>query len=424
MGEIYSGCFADLGNKVIGIDEDAEVVKNLSRAIPPLKEPGLGEILARNIKKRRLKFSTDYKDISGCDAAWIAMDTPVDEGGKANVKRIFSDIKKSLPYIKDCAFLIVSSQLPAGTSAEIIKFVKTNRKNFKFSYAYIPENLRLGDGVASFTKASRVVIGIDDKSRKDELVRLFKKLKTNILIVSVASAEMIKHATNAFLATSLSFINDISDVCEKVGADVTEVSRGLKADARIGQLAYLEANTGFSGGHFERDLEFLRKVARSGKITLPVITSVARKNTERKKIVFAKISPLLGKFRGKKVTFLGLTYKSGTPVIKNSLSIGLAKTALRLGSKINLCDPFINPGEIVSEIPKGKFSYFADPYKSAKSSNVIICATPWPGLAKINFTKIAKLMARPKIFFDSRNYFAEERKDIEKTGIKYIGIGR
>ena len=273
-------------------------------------------------------------------------------------------------------------------------------------------------------KPSRVVIGIDNNRRKEELVQIFRKLKTNILTVNVASAEMIKHATNAYLATSLCFIYDIADICEKVGADVTEVSRGLRADERIGEKAYLDASAGFSGGHLARDLQYLRKVAKSKKISLPVINSVISKNNYRKKIVFDKIGPLLGTFKGKTITFFGITYKSGTPTLTSSLPLMVAKETLLRGAKINLCDPWINKEEIAKEISGGSYNYFADPYKSAKSSNAIICITPWSDLKKLDYKKTARLMASPKIFFDARNYFVDTRGKIEEAGIKYIGVGR
>lgn len=424
LGEVFSACLAQLGNNVVGIDENAEVVGNLNKGKVPLPEPKLDKIVRRNIQNGRLKFSTDFKLLTDRDILWITIDTPVDKHDKADSGKIFAYIKKSLPFLKNGILIVVSSQLPVGSFIKISKFIKENRKNFKFDYAYVPENLRLGEAVDSFMQPSRIIIGIDNTKGKEELVRIFRKFKANILTVNVASAEMIKHATNAFLATSLSFIYDIADICEAVGADVTQVSRGLRLDGRIGEAAYLDASAGFSGGHLTRDLQYLLEIAKSKKINLPVIGSVIQKNNRRKMIVFKKIAPLLGTFKGKTLTFYGLTYKAGTPTLVRSLPIVLAKEALRQKSKLNLCDPWVDPGEIPQEIPAGKFSYFSDPYKSVKGSHVIICITPWEQLKKLDYRKIAKLMAKPKIFFDARNYFADEKNIIEKAGINYIGVGR
>ena len=329
-----------------------------------------------------------------------------------------------MPYLQNGIILVVSSQIPVGTSAKISKLIKTQRKNFTFDYAYIPENLRLGAAVDSFMKPARIVIGIDNRNRVEDLIKVFKKLKTNILTVNVASAEMIKHATNAFLATSLCFIYDIADVCEQVGADVVEVTQGLRADKRIGHEAYLDASAGFSGGHLERDLQYLRQVAKLKHIQLPVINSVYRKNSQRRNIVLTRITPLLGTFKNKTATFFGLTYKSGTPTLARSLPITLAKDLRKQGAHINLLDPAVTKAAITKEIKAYDCNYFTDPYAAVKGSQVIICITPWPELKQLNFTKIGKAMASPKLFFDARNYFLDVRSLIEATGIKYIGVGR
>ena len=296
LGEVYASCLADLGNLVVGFDADEEVVNNLNCGILPLQEPNLEKILRKNIKSGQLKFTTDFKLLATCDAIWVTIDTPVDKLNNANPNKVFVQIKKSLPYLKNGIFIIVSSQLPVGSFNKLSKLIKSSRKNFRFDYAYLPENLRLGEAVKSFMQPSRIVIGIDNMERKEEVMRIFRKLKTNILTVSIVSSEMIKHATNAFLATSLSFIYDIADICEAVGADVVEVSKALYADERIGGKAYLDASAGFSGGHLERDLQYLRKEGKSKKINLPVINSVIRKNKHRSQIVFRKITPLLGEY--------------------------------------------------------------------------------------------------------------------------------
>ena len=422
-GEVYSACLAELGNNIIRIDKNNKIVNYLSSGNPPLAEPGLQEILKRNIQKGRLEYTTNFNSISKCDVLWITIDTPIDEAAHGNLSKIFTYIKESLPFIKNGAILIVSSQLPVGTSQKIIKFIKANKKNIKFDYAYIPENLQPGNAVNSFMAPSRIVIGTDSAKRLEVIIKIFKKLKTNILTVNIASAEMVKHATNAFLATSLSFIYDIADVCEKVGADVTEVSRSLRADSRIGEKAYLDASAGFSGGHLERDLQYLRKIAKEQKLNLPVISSVLKKNKKRSAIVFERLSPLLKTFKGKKITFWGITYKSGTPALTHSLPLKLAKEAVSRGSKIDLCDPWVNKDDVKGEI-NGEYGYFTDPYESVKSSNAIICITPWPELKNLNFKKIADLMLEPKILFDARNYFLSESAAIRSADIKYIGVGR
>lgn len=424
LGEVYSACLAGLGNEVIGFDSNTGIVANLNKATAPLKEPKLETILKRNINNGRLRYSTDFKLLAECEIMWLTIDIPVDGKDRANTNILFSYLKKCLPNLKDGILIVASSQLPAGTHSEVVRFIASERPGFKFDYAYVPENLRLGEAVDSFMKPSRIVIGADSARRQQQLAGIFHQLRAEIVLVKTASAEMIKHATNAFLSTSLSFIYDIADICEAVGADVVEVARGLRADSRIGEAAYLDASAGFSGGHLARDLQYLRKIAKSQKINIPVIDSVIRKNQGRRKIIFEKIKPHLRSFKGKTVSFFGITYKSGTPTLVNSLPLTVAKDMLLGGSKIILCDPWVNKEEITEKIPRGKFNYFADPYKSAKSSNVIICITPWAQLKKLDWEKIASRMIQPKIFFDARNFFVEQQSAIEKAGIKYIGVGR
>ncbi len=424
LGEIYSACLAQLGNTVIGIDTDSKVVANLNRGIVPLPEPDLEKIVAANIKKGRLHYTTDFRSLKECDVLWITFDTPVDENDSANTKEIFTYIKKSLPYLKDNILIITSSQLPVESGKKITNFIKKHRKNLIFDYAYIPENLRLGEAVESFMKPSRIVIGVDGDTRKKELIGIFEKLETTVLTVNVQSAEMIKHATNAYLSTSLSFIYDIADICETVGADITQVAKGLRADTRIGMGAYLDASAGFSGGHLTRDLQYLQKIAKTKRLKLPVITSVIDKNTNRPEIIFKKLTPLLKTFKNKTVTFLGLTYKSGTPTLVRSLPLMVAKKMLGKGAHLNLCDPFVDKDELKKEMNWRNFTFFKDPYKAVCDADAIICITPWGELKKLDFAKIGNAMKSPKLFFDARNYFLDEKVVIEKSGINYIGVGR
>ncbi len=424
LGEVFSGCLAELGNDVVGIDSDPAAVKGLNKAILPLDEPKLKEIIARNLKNGRLEYSLDFERLIDCDIAWFTPDIPVDNNDRADLTVLNNLIKMALPYIKNGASIVVSSQLSAGTSKKLLDYIKSNRRDLDFDYAYVPENLQLGKAVDSFLQPSRVVIGSEDKKIQERLSLIFRKLKTDIIKVNVASAEMIKHSTNAYLSTSLSFIYDIADICEEVGADVTEVARGLRADERIGEKAYLDASAGFSGGHLARDLQYLSKIADSAKLDLPVINSVIDKNQNRKKIIFKKLTPHLKTFNKKTIAFYGITYKSGTPTLASSLPLNVAKNAFRKGSTINLCDPWVNADEIADEFPKGRYKYSADPYKSALGSSAIICITPWEELKKLNYEKIAKSMRSPKIFFDARNYFVNESARMQKAGITYIGVGR
>jgi len=423
-GEIYSACLSELGNTIIGIDKNVDVVNNLMNGIPPLLEPGLSKLLKKNLKNGSLSYTTDMGQIKNCDLVWVTVDSPIEKGAHGSTKKLSSYLDTLIPYLQDDMNLVISSQLPAGSSAEICDYIQKKKKGLKFQYAYVPENLRLGEGVDSFMHASRIVIGTSSLPLQKTLTTLLLNTTNTILAVSVPSAEMIKHATNAFLATSMSFIYDISDICETVGADVTEVSRGLRADGRIGEKAYVDASAGFSGGHLERDLQYLRKIAKKNSFSLPVINAVHSKNRRRSEIIVNKLLPILGSFGGKTITFFGITYKSGTSTLEHSLPLKVAKKMLLLGASIKLYDPWVNASEIEKELPQGSFQYRADPYEAATKSDVIICITPWPALKELQFDKIAKQMTGPKLFFDARNYFTFQQNNMKNVGIKHIGIGR
>ena len=423
-GEIYSACLSELGHTVTGIDKSSDVVKNLNTGIPPLSEPKLSNLLKVHLKKGKLSFTTDIRHIKNSDLIWLTVDTQIGKDAHGSTKQLFSCLRKIIPHLQSGTKLVVSSQLPAGSSAEICDFIRLARKDLSFEYAYVPENLRLGEGVDSFMNASRVVIGTSSDNLKNILSRLFKNITKNIIFVSVPSAEMIKHATNAFLATSMSFIYDISDICEIVGADVTEVSKGLRADGRIGEKAYVDASSGFSGGHLERDLQYLRKIAKKNSITLPVINAVHSKNKQRSEIITRKLFPILGSFKEKTITFFGITYKSGTPTLLHSLPLKVAQRLLSEGAHIKLYDPWVDHTEIEKELPHGSYEYVSDPYDAAKKSDAVICITPWSALKELEFAKLARQMRGAKVFFDARNYFTLQQKALKEAGLNYVGIGR
>lgn len=356
------------------------------------------EHMAQSLSTCFTKLGNKIVSLKDCEVCWIAIDTPVNETGQGNIKTILGAVKEVKSQLKDGTLVIVSSQIPVGTSKEIVKILGK-----KFYYAYMPELMRIGKGVSDFMNLSSITVGVDGDKYKDAILNIFSGKP--VVFTSVTTAEMIKHATNAFLATSLSFIYDIADLCEAVGADVTEVTKALRSDYRIGQEAYLDASAGFSGGHLERDLDYLQKVAKSEKVKIPVINAVIKKNTKRRKIVTDK----LGNVKGKKIAFWGITYKPGAPPSDSSLPAKLMRDLRRVGAKISVYD-----------------SLFTDtnPYESVKNCMAIVCITPWEELKKLDYKKVSRRMVKPKIFFDARNYFSELKHIIQEAGIKYIGVGR
>jgi len=287
------------------------------------------------------------------------------------------------------------------------------RPDLHFDYAYTPENLRLGEAVKCFFNPGRIVIGADNENTIKKLKDIFSGIKTDFLCMSVASAEMTKHALNAFLATSLSFIYDISDVCEAVGADVTEVAAALRSDSRIGTQAYLDSSVGFSGGTLGRDLKALMTIAKDNALTLPVISNVFLKNKKRLDIVVTLLKKEIKKIKGSKVALFGLTYKAGTSTLRRSQALMVAEKLENIGVKLSLHDPSAKRDDIES-----------DPYKAAQGAAAIVLLTPCPEFKNLDFKKLKDVMTEPFIFFDSRNFLMDYEKVISFSGLKYKGIGR
>lgn len=413
LGEIYASGLAQLGHIVIGIDENKEVVEDLSKAVPPLAEPELENLLHANIEAGRLSFTDDMKCVKDCNVLWIAFDTPVNEKDEVDMSGIYSAVKKITPHLQHDVLIVVSSQLPAGSSKKIKEIISKLRSDLRFDYVYTPENLRLGEAVKCFAEPGRIVVGADSQSAKDKLKDIFSGMKTEFLCMSVASAEMTKHALNAFLATSLSFIYDISDVCEAVGADVTEVASALRADSRIGKPAYLDSSVGFSGGTLGRDLKALIKIAKNNSLPLPVISSVFKKNEKRLDKVTMILKKEMKKIKGGKVALFGLTYKAGTSTLRRSQALMVAQKLKKVGIKLRLHDPEAKRVDIEN-----------DPYKAAQGVGSIVLLTPWPQFKKLDFKKLKEVMTEPFIFFDSRNFLKDQEGDINSVGLKYKGIGR
>ena len=433
-GEIYSAGLAELGHEVIGIDSNAEVIANFTKGIPPLPEPGLAELLKKHLASGRFRYTSDLSALKNCDVVWCAFDTPVDDYDESDLSPIREALLKATPFLMDGVLIVVSSQVPAGTSKEFERYIRDARPGLKFDYVYTPENLRLGEAVKCFLEPGRVVIGTDSDGAAKKMEEIFAPLKVPFVRMSVASAEMAKHALNAYLATSVSFINDIADLCEKTGADVLDVAKALRSDPRIGQKAFLDAGLGFSGGTLGRDLKALEAVAKKANISVPVVTSVYEKNLKRKDVVATRVKALLGLpatrdsslamraggLKGVKIAILGLTYKPGTKTLRRSRALEIAADLSKEGAILSLHDPAADESDI-PEIPGANFS--RDPYAVASGAKVIVIATPWPQFKELDFEKLGKA-APGAILFDTANLLVGNADAIRSAGMKYVGMGR
>lgn len=421
LGETYSIGLAELGHQVVGIDSDKKVVSDLSAGILPLPEPGLKELLRKNLDAGRLSFTTDFSEIGNCNVLWFTFDTPVNENDEVNLDVIYNSLRKSIPYLKDGVLIVMTSQVPVGTGEDIKRVISKNKPELIFDYLYAPENLRLGDALGCFFEPPRIVIGGESEKARREISKIFSGLKTEFLNMSVPSAEVSKHALNAYLATTVSFINDVADVCEKVGADIIDVSRALRADPRVGSKAFIDAGLGFSGGTLGRDLKALLSVSEKQSLESPIIRAVLKKNFERKALVAKRLQAIKGSLAGKPLAIFGLTYKAGTRTLRRSSALEIANDLGSLGADVRLNDPQALPEE-VNSLSASKF--FRDPYEAARDCEAIILCTPWPEFKKLDFAKLGKVAGRQPVFLDTANFLWEMEEEIKKAGFAYLGIGR
>jgi len=421
LGETYSVGLAELGHHVIGISDDEKIVADFSKNTPPLPEPRLAELLASNRAAGRLSYTTDFSRIRDCNVFWVTFDTPVDDNDDADLGVIWNAFEKAAPYLTDGALIVVTSQIPVGTSKEIKDFIHKKRPDLHFEYVYTPENLRLGEAMQCFFEPGRVVVGADTKEAFEEIKRIFAGLNTEMLRMSSVSAEMAKHALNSFLATSLSFINDIADICEKTGADVADIAKALRSDPRIGPKAYLSAGLGFSGGTLGRDLKILIALSKQYGVSPFVIETVFNKNAARKGLIPKRLEENLGTLSGKTIAVFGLTYKAGTRTLRRSRAIEVAEDLSKKGVALRLHDPQVEPGEIPI-IQNAQF--FKDPYEAAAGSDAIVIMTPWPDFRSLDFRKLVKSTREKAILFDTSNFLYDKEKDIRSAGFIYWGIGR
>lgn len=422
LGEIYSAGLASLGHTVVGIDENAAVVEKLNRGIPPLPEPQLEELLLKNEREGRLSYSAEYTSIKECSVVWLTFDTPVMNDDEADISLIMKTVDASVPYLQNGVLFVVSSQLPVGTSYEIIERIRAARPELSFEYVYTPENLRLGEAMKCFLDPVRIIVGTSSSKAVDLMKNIFSTLPNPAEIISMApaSAEMGKHALNAFLAAEICFANDLADIAEKVGADILDVTRVLKSDPRIGPKAYLDAGISFSGGTLNRDIKILTNLARRYRIQPSVIESLYLKNEARKGMIASRLEGDLGSLHDKTIALLGLTYKPGTKTLRRSYPLEVARGLIKKGAVVRLHDPQAEEEEI--DIPGAVFS--RDMYEASSGANAIVLLTAWPEFKSLNFKQLSEKTRPGAIFFDTSNFLASKETEITGAGLTYKRVGR
>lgn len=381
LGSVTAACLADAGHIVVGVDEDAEVIGRLNSGIAPIFEPGLDELIKRGIRSNNLSFrGADEASFIDSELVWVTYDTPVDDDDHADTDFVLKKVMHILSFLTKDTIVLVSSQLPVGSVGRLEEYANNNYPSLQLKFACSPENLRLGQAIKVFSDPDRVIIGVRAESTKITLRELLCPITDKIEWMSIESAEMTKHAINAFLGTSITFTNEVASICEQVGASAREVERGLKTEVRIGPKAYVSPGGPFAGGTLARDIRFLSKIASDNDLITPIISSVGISNDEHKNWARKKLRRHFGSLRKIVVAVWGLTYKPGTSTLRRSTAVELCDWILLEGGAINVFDP------VVEELPTS-WSQGVTRYSSGKGAiegaDALVVATEWPELKEI-----------------------------------------
>jgi len=420
LGSVTASALASLGHHVIGVDPDEKVVKNLSNGIPPLFEPGLEKLVQTGLQSESLVFTADYaQGVKEVEILWVAFDTPVNDDDEADVIFVVSQIKAVIPYLSKGVCIIISSQLPVGSVAILEQFSRENYPELELDFAYSPENLRLGKALDVFLNPDRIVVGVRSENVKSRLSPLLDSISSRIEWMGVESAEMTKHAINAFLAVSITFANEIAAICELVGADAKEVERGLKSESRIGPKAYLSPGGPFAGGTLARDIEFLGLVSKPKGLITPVLSGVKSSNDEHKKWVQRQLLDYFGVVKGQVVTIWGMTYKPGTDTLRRSLAVELCNWLLENGANVHVYDPEVRvwPAEWGTRVLA-----FDDPLDAIAGTSALVVGTEWPELID-PAGKILEKIVSPLLVLDPNRHLLKKSALDKAAGVIYQAVG-
>ena len=422
VGLVSGVCFSDLGNDVICVDKDENKIDDLKNGKIPIFEPELEELVIKNYKNKKLKFSTNLKDsIKKSDIIFICVGTPTKKNSNgADLTQIYSVSKEISKCINKFKIIITKSTVPVTTGDEIEKIFKKKVIKNKFSIVSNPEFLREGEAIRDFIFPDRIVVGSNDKKSKNILRNLYAPLISKgakFISTNRRAAELIKYSSNAFLATKITFINEIANLCEKTGVDVEDVSIGIGLDKRIGSR-FLRAGPAYGGSCFPKDTKAIINTADKFKTDLSVIKSVIKSNSLRSKLLLKKVSEILNKkIKNKKICFLGVTFKANTDDMRDSSSLEMIPYLSKNGAKIKYYDPT----GFKKEFNKIKNVTFSNSISHAvKESDLVILHTEWNDFKSINFKKLSK--SKKLKIYDMRNIYSPNK--IKAQGFKYFGIGR
>ena len=422
VGLVSGACFADFGHQVTCIDKDTGKIGALKGGEIPIFEPGLAELVETNVRQGRLEFAAEASGIGQAEAIFIAVGTPSRRGdGHADLSFVYQAVREIAPLINSAAVVITKSTVPVGTGDEIENILRQTRPDAAIQVASNPEFLREGAAIQDFKHPDRIVVGSDDDRARRVLAEIYRPLYLNappIIYVSRRTAELIKYASNAFLATKITFINEMADLCEQVGADVQEVARGMGLDNRIG-AKFLHPGPGFGGSCFPKDTSALIKTAHDHGVPLRLVETVSAVNEQRKRAMARKVVQALGgSVRGKTIAVLGLTFKPNTDDTRDSPAIPLITALNDLGAVVRGYDP---AGMEQAKPLLPDVHYCHNAYSAAEGADAVVIATEWEQFRALDLARLNSVMTRP-VIVDLRNIYRAE--EMRRAAFRYVPIGR
>jgi UDPglucose 6-dehydrogenase len=416
LGTVTAACLASAGHRVLAYDEDAAAVEGLRHGRLPVAEPGLAELTRAAVEAGRLQFSSDPAAVATAEVVWVTYDTPVDEDDRADGDFVLGRVACLFPHFRRGTLVLISSQLPVGTTARLERLCGEACPGRGVTFACSPENLRLGKAIEVFTRPDRVVVGVRTAADRARVEALLAPLAVRVEWMSVESAEMTKHAINAFLATSVALINEVAALCEQVGADASEVERGLKSDARIGPHAYLRAGAAFAGGTLARDLSTLDCIARHVNTPVHLLPAALQSNRAHAAWPCRRLGELLRPLRGRRVCVLGLTYKPGTDTLRRSASLEACRTLTAEGAEVRAYDPAVSVARIVN------IRLCASAAEAVEGAEAVLVMTPWPEFRRLRADDLAGRAAPGVLVLDPGGHL---RDTLSQDGrIRYVTVGK
>jgi UDPglucose 6-dehydrogenase len=419
VGLVTGACFADLGNKVAALDVNEKRIENLKKGVLPIYEPGLDELVTRNMKAGRLSFTTSYAEaLKDAEYVFIAVGTPSGDNGEADLQYVEAAAKSIATNMSAPLIIINKSTVPIGTGDWVADIVtKAQPKAIPFSVVSCPEFLREGAAIGDFMNPHRTVIGSLHRDAAEKVAHLHLPLRAPILITDLRTAEMIKYASNAFLATKISFINELADLCERVGADVKEVAAGMGYDKRIGP-SFLDAGLGWGGSCFPKDVKALAYMARESRLEPRILDAVTEVNYDRRTEVVKRMDQMVGGLKGKTIGLFGLAFKPNTDDMREAPSIEIVEYLTEAGAKVRAYDPVAM--EVARPILPA-VEMFDDPYAMAKGCDGVMVITEWNEFKQLDLDQLKSLLKKP-VVLDGRNIY--DPAVMKEMGFLYRGIGR